>query len=118
MVAAFLALLAAACRGQEDWVALTLGIGAIPFFLDLTSYYYGILLAFAFLWPRDKLAGVWLSLCAMLTGLIPAVLTADDDRHVAISLVILLLVVAVTVSAWRRSRAATATSAGISSAPA
>jgi hypothetical protein len=118
VIAAFLALLAAACRGQEDWIALTLGVGAIPFFVNLTSYYYGILLVFALLWPRDRLAGVWLSLCAMLTCLAPAVFMEDDDRHMVISLVILLLVVAVAVGAWRRRRAETATPASISPAPA
>jgi len=118
VVAAFLVLLAAACRGQEDWIVLTLGIGAIPFFVDLTSYYYGILLAFAFLWPRDPLAGPWLSLSAMLTCLIPAVFRADDDRYVAISLVIVLLVVVITIDAWRRRPAEATTSRNMTPAPA
>jgi len=105
VVAGFLALLAAACRGQADWVALTLAVGAIPFFVDLTSYYYGILLAFAFLWPRDWLAGPLLSLCAALTCLAPAVFAADDDRHVAISLIILVFISTMTIRAWRARRA-------------
>ena len=52
LVAVYLAILARATAGQPLWTALILGLGAIPFFTNLTCYYYGFLLIFAALWPR------------------------------------------------------------------
>ena len=49
-------------------------------------------------WPRYPLVGIALTGMAALTSLIPAVLPADDDRYMAISLAIALYVVGVT--AW------------------
>ena len=107
IAAAFLALLGYACLRQEDWVALALGVGAIPFLADLSSYYYGVLLVFALLWTRHRVIGIAVCVASAMTCLIPAVLSQDDDRHVAISVVILLLSVFVTV-VCSRPRAASA----------
>ncbi len=110
LVAAFVVLLGFAVQRLEDWAALALGIGAIPFFTELTCYYYGILLGFAFLWPRVPLAGVGLAAVSLVSGLVTGVLPADDDRFTVISLSIVLFVAAVTVVVirWRQPAEAAA----------
>lgn len=59
-VAGYAALLAFALwrrGGQPEWLAATLGVGAIPFAAQLSSYYLAILLVFAFLWARRPEVG-------------------------------------------------------------
>ena len=73
-------------------------MGAIPFFTNLTCYYYGFLLIFAALWPRYPAAGIGLTAAAALTCLTPAIVSQDDDRYMAISLIIAVYVIGVT--AW------------------
>ena len=106
LVAGFSVLLALAVRQQEDWAALSLGVGAIPIFTELTCYYYCILLGLGFLWPRYPIAGVGLAATSMMSFLITAVLPADDDRFAFISLTIVLLVGIVTAAVARRHRRA------------
>src|SRR4029079_11180284 len=98
LVAVYLAILARATAGQPLWTTLILGLGAIPFFTNLTCYYYGFLLIFAALWPRYPAAGVGLTAAAALTCLTPAIVSQDDDRYMAISLIIAVYVIGVT--AW------------------
>jgi hypothetical protein len=102
LVGAFLVLLALAVRGQPDWVALTLGIGAIPFLLEMSNYYYGILLGLAVLWPHVHLAGIGLVSIALLSNLVLVFWRADDDRFTVMSLAIVLLVTVVTARFARR----------------
>jgi hypothetical protein len=110
LVAGFLVLLALAVRGCDDWVALTLGVAAIPMLLELSNYYYGILMAFAFLWPLRPLAGVSLAATALLSNLVLGLWTAEDDRYTAISVVVVLLVVCVAIAfAWHSWLSATDT---------
>jgi hypothetical protein len=101
MVAGFVALLGLAVRRQPEWVALVLGIGLLPYLTSLTCYYYSILLLFAAFWPRLPAAGVGLAATAALTCLTPAVLGTDDDRYMAIGVLILLYVSVTT--AWLAS---------------
>ena len=63
LVLGFAALLARASAGAEDWVALALGIGAIPIAAELTGYYHSILLGFGLLWIRRESVGA--ALCAL-----------------------------------------------------
>ena len=63
LVVAFLLLLAAALRGQEDWAAAVLGAGAALVLTDLTGYYASLLLVFGFLAPRQP--GIGAALCAL-----------------------------------------------------
>ena len=98
LVAVYLALLARATAGQPLWTTLILGLGAIPFLTNLTCYYYGFLLIFAALWPRYPAAGIGLTAAAALTCLTPAIVSQDDDRYMAISLIIVVYVIGVT--AW------------------
>ncbi|MEO7271680.1 MAG: hypothetical protein ABI211_06700 [Vicinamibacterales bacterium] len=98
LVAAYLALLLKATAGQPLWTTLILGMGVIPFLTNLTCYYYGFLLIFAALWPRYPLAGIGLTAASALTCITPALLSQDDDRYMAISLIITVYVVGLT--AW------------------
>jgi hypothetical protein len=96
LLAAFLALLVYAVRGQDDWVALVLGIGLIPFATQLTSYYYAVLLGYGVLLSRSRLSSTLLCALAASTLIIPALLTVSDDLHAAFSVLIVGYVVAVT----------------------
>jgi hypothetical protein len=94
---AFLALLGMAAFRHDDWVGLTLGTGLIIFAAQLTSYYFIAFLAFGLLWPYLKWSGWALSLTSAISCWIPLrFLGWDDDRYVAISIVYILFVLAVT----------------------
>ena len=92
LLTAYLVTLAAACRGQEEWTALTLGVGLIPIALNLTSYYYSMLLVFALLWPRYALVGVSLLGLAALTNLAAAMFAEFDDVFAATSAMVVVFV--------------------------
>jgi hypothetical protein len=62
IAAGYLVLLTFAVRRQPDWVGAVLGIGIIPVLGELGCYYYGMLLAFACLWPLCEEVGVVLLL--------------------------------------------------------
>jgi len=96
IVAAFVVLLLRAVINREEWIALTLGSGLIPFVTDLPSYYYSFLLVFAFLWPRFPWVGVSLLMVSAISNLTPALFNARDDRAVATSIVVLLFVALAT----------------------
>jgi hypothetical protein len=97
LAAVFAVALARAVRGRDDWIALTLGVGAIPVLTNVTCYYYGILLAYAFLWPRNRSVGIGLLFLSVITCITPALLEADDDRYTVISLAILVFVAMTTL---------------------
>lgn len=98
IVAAFVVLLAAAVRREDDWVALVLGVGAIPILTDMASYYFCILMVFAMLWRRMPTTGIGLTVTLFLTSVIPALLDQDDERYTAISVVYLVFIVSVTAA--------------------
>jgi hypothetical protein len=62
-VAGFAALLVAAVRRAEDWVATVLAIGLIPIAVEVTCYYWVLLAAYALLWQRHRSIGALL--CAL-----------------------------------------------------
>jgi hypothetical protein len=97
-LAAFMALLAAAAARNEHWVAMCLGCGFILMAAELTSYYFSILLALGFLWPRIKWLGFVLALASVESLTMPNLrwFSWDDDSFVLTSLVWCILVVAVT----------------------
>jgi hypothetical protein len=80
--------LSIACRGREPWAALTLGVGLIPMVGNLTSYYFSMLLVFAFLWPRHAVVGIGLLGLSAVTNLSAALLDEFDDLFGMISLAI------------------------------
>jgi hypothetical protein len=100
----FLLLLGMAVEKHDDWVALVLGTGLIIFAAQLTSYYFIAFIAYGLLWPYLKWSGWALALVSYLSCQIPlAVLGWDDERYVAISIVYILFVLAVTVALARVS---------------
>ena len=85
LVLPFLILFTVAARKTPAWVALVLGVALLPIVANLNSYYYSVLLVFAFLWPADRLIGVALAALSAFTNVLPFVLTVRDDRTVAMS---------------------------------
>ena len=103
LVAAFMVLLTFSVAGRDDWVALTLGVAAIPVLVELSNYYYGILLTLAFLWPLRPIAGIGLAATALLSNVVLGLLAFEDDRYTVISIVVLLLVTSMAVAFARRT---------------
>jgi hypothetical protein len=102
-VLAFLALLAVAVRGQPYWTALVLGVGFIPMVADITCYYYGILLVYAFLSDRYPSIGVGLLAFSAFTLVVAPLTDTEELRYTIISLGLVLYVFAATaVVAWSR----------------
>lgn len=99
LVTAFVVLLAWAVRNQTDWAAAILGIGLIPVATELTSYYYAVLLAFGFLWPKPASVGIGLCLLAAVTCLIPQLTGWHDEIHTAISGAVVVFVIGATIAA-------------------
>lgn len=101
VVLAFVALLAAAVRGQPYWVALVLGVGLIPMVSDITCYYYGILLVYGFLSDRYPWIGAGLLGLSAFTLAASPLWPVEEVRYTVISLGILLYVFMVTGAvAW------------------
>jgi hypothetical protein len=101
---AYLALLARAVDRKEDWVAATLGTGAVIMLTSMSSYYFGVLLGFGFLWERRESIG------AGLCGLSAAIWCIDwtwqqpDETYTWVSLATVLFVLAATGRvAWGRT---------------
>jgi hypothetical protein len=94
----YLAVLLLALRRQPDWVAGVLAIGAIPVFLELGSYYFGVMTAFACLARRYEEVAVALALLAAATWWVGSWGGSDRDQVVTLmSLATLLFVGAVTL---------------------
>jgi hypothetical protein len=105
VLAGMLALVAWAARPAPEWVALTLGVGLIPFLAELTCYYYSFLLAFAFLWPRRRVIGAALCAVSAMTCAMPWIAWWDDARYVNISGYVLAFVaVATALTRWPRGQ--------------
>jgi hypothetical protein len=105
LVVGFAALVALAARGRPPWVAAVLGVGLVPVGVELTCYYYSLLLAYALLWREDDLTGAGLAALSALTGVISALTTWNDVRYTAMSVVVVIFVVIVTAYyAWRAPR--------------
>jgi hypothetical protein len=96
IVAASVALTALAVRDQPDWIALVLGVAVLPVAVELTCYYYAILLALGLLWPKHRWVGVGLCVLSAFSNLVPALLPMDDDIYAAISVGAVALVLGVT----------------------
>jgi len=62
-VLGFLVVLLPAVRCNQDWAAAVLGLGLMVVGVQIPSYYYALLLAYAFLWQRSEAIGV--GLCAL-----------------------------------------------------
>jgi len=86
---AFLALFAAAAKGEPLWSAAALGACLVPVLTELTGYYMSILLVPGFLWLRRRAVGPLLAALAALTCAVPFRWAWDDDRHLVMSLLFL-----------------------------
>jgi hypothetical protein len=62
-LAGFALLLATAARREPDWSATILALGLVPIALELTAYYWSVLVAYALLWERRPWIGP--ALCAL-----------------------------------------------------
>jgi hypothetical protein len=97
VVSAFIVLLAKRVRDEEDWIALTLGIGMIPLATELTCYYYSIMLGFGFLWLQGRYAiGAALSALALFTQIATIATGYNDELYSATSFAIVVFVFWVT----------------------
>jgi hypothetical protein len=103
LVAAFMVLLAFSVAGRDDWIALTLGVTAVPILVELSNYYYGVLLALAFLWPLRPIVGIGLAATALLSNVALGLWTFEDDRYTVISIVVVLLVTCIAGAFARRT---------------
>jgi hypothetical protein len=91
-VLGFLALLAVAVRGREDWIVGVLGVGLIPVAMEPSNYYMAALLAFAFLSVRFPQVGVALCGLAAFTIASRFVWPWPDELFVWLSLQVLAFV--------------------------
>jgi hypothetical protein len=103
VVALFVLLLTKAvlARSMTTWTTLVACVGLIPVLLQLSGYYYGVLLAYGLLWPQRKAIGVGLGVLTTATCLVPLVIAHEDDRYAAISIAVLCFVFHATVSLRR-----------------
>ncbi len=97
----FAVLLAIAASRQPDWVTAILGVGLIPVVLELGSYYYAILLAFALLWTRWPSIGVGLMLLSTATWLLRCRESNCDEASAWSSFAILVFVSFATLRVLR-----------------
>ena len=103
LIAAFLVLLAFSVAGRDDWIALTLGVAAIPVLVELSNYYYGILMALAFLWPLRPVAGIGLAATAVVSNVVLGLVEFEEDRYLLITVAVLLLVTYIAAAFARRT---------------
>lgn len=90
VVLAFLALLLAAVKRAEPWVAAAAGAMFIAVGVELTSYYYAFLVVVVLLHAKRPDTGWWLLLCTAFTGFIawaplPRMSTWIDEQYTLMS---------------------------------
>ena len=94
-LAALLAVALGAIRHRELWIGAALGVAFIPFAVELTSYYYALLVVPALLWTARREAGIALLLLGafgLFVSLAPlaGMPTWRDEQYTLISLATLL----------------------------
>jgi hypothetical protein len=103
LVLGFVVLLAWAVRDQPAWVALVLGVGLVPFTLELTCYYYSLMVAYGLLWTRSKAVPAVLALLAGATWLAPWATSENDQVYTLVSALIVVFVSFATARiAWAK----------------
>jgi hypothetical protein len=102
----FLVVLLPAARQNEDWVAAVLGVGLMVVGVQIPSYYYALLLAYAFLWQRSEAIGVGLCALSAASWLIAGAFSERDEIFNWVSLASVLFVIFATLLAWRSARLA------------
>lgn len=105
-VLGFLAVLLPAVRPNEDWAAAVLGVGLMVVCVQIPSYYYALLLAYAFLWQRSEGIGVGLCALSAASWLIAGAFSGRDEIFNWVSLASVLFVLFATLLAWRSASVA------------
>jgi hypothetical protein len=90
VIVAFLALLLAAVKRAEPWVAAAAGATFIGMGVELTSYYYAFLVFVAVLYAKRPETGWWLLLCTAFTQFVawaplPRMSTWIDEQYTLMS---------------------------------
>jgi hypothetical protein len=85
LVAGFCALLARAAAAQPLWAGAALGAALVPVALELTGYYWSLLLALAFLGARRPAIGPALCAFGAAGFAISELWHRTDEIHAAIS---------------------------------
>lgn len=85
--------------GQDPWLGLALGVGFIPFGVELTNYYYCFLMGLAVAHVKRREVGLFLSALAAATLFVefhplPGMSVWLDEQYVTMSVVSVLAVVA------------------------
>jgi hypothetical protein len=93
---AFAALVAAAARQREDWVAAILGMGLAPIALKLGHYYYSWPLLYGLLWTVCPPAGLGVVAVAWISNGVATAFPQYDERVVWLSLLVVVFVTLVT----------------------
>jgi hypothetical protein len=74
--------------------------------VQIPSYYYALLLAYALLWQRSEAIGVGLCALSAASWLIAGAFSGRDEIFNWVSLASVLFVLFATLLAWRSARAA------------
>jgi len=85
LVVGFLVLVARGAAFRPAWVAAVLGIAAIPVALELTGYYWSVLVCLAFLQRRHPTVGAGLAALAALSWGVSEIWHWTDPIHVWVS---------------------------------
>jgi hypothetical protein len=93
MVISFMIMLARSIHGKPYWASAILGIGIIPFSIELTSYYFSMLLVYAFLSGERASIGAALCALACVSRLIPFFFKETNSIYAAASLLTIIFVV-------------------------
>jgi len=91
-------------RREEDWAAAVLGLGLVPIALELTCYYWAVLVAYALLWERHPWVGAALCGLSALGWGIAGRWLFYDEIFPWISLATAVFVVFATAASLARGR--------------
>jgi hypothetical protein len=96
----YLLLLVRAALRAPDWVVAILGVGGVFMFLEITAYYYSVLIAYALLHERDSVAGPTICAFSAISLLLTSYWASSGmaSVHAGLSAWLVLLVLAMT---WR-----------------
>lgn len=102
--AGFLWLLARAARGRPEWAGAVLGLGLMPFALELSSYYYAGFVLYAALWTIRPALGVALAGLACLSNVVMGLWSFPDEQHARLSMLVAVFAALVTATLARGRR--------------
>ena len=83
--------------GRPLWMALALGVALLPIGVELTSYYYAVLLILGLMGQHERWIGVGLSIAALATCLSAVVWDLNDELYAFNSAVVVVFTIAIIV---------------------